>query len=82
MNTMKLLMLTFLTVINTVFAEEAEIDPSTLENYILTTDLFDSAVVDPATSRVYESSQPWFIKFYAAWCGHCRKLAPKWQELY
>lgn len=49
-------------------AEEVEEGASPL----LTEETFDDAIKE----------KPYFVMFFAPWCGHCKKLAPVWQELH
>jgi protein disulfide-isomerase len=40
----------------------------------------------PLTAETFQNlvtttHDPWFIKFYAPWCGHCQALAPNWASM-
>ena len=37
--------------------------------------------LDPTTFHSTLAQGPMFVKFFAPWCGHCKRLAPTWAQV-
>jgi thiol-disulfide isomerase/thioredoxin len=70
--TQRLLCKLFLTIFGIAFSSSSHVQAKEI-----------SKVIDLTTSNFDEQTREglWLLEFYAPWCGHCKKLAPLWDDL-
>ncbi len=57
-------------------------DPATLQpkDSAVSKDVVALDVTSFDAALAADASAVWMVEFYTPWCGHCKKLAPKWDE--
>ncbi|ORM40913.1 Thioredoxin domain-containing protein [Babesia sp. Xinjiang] len=69
----------FICAVITVHAQNtAEVHVDTEASYVV--QLNDSNFEKLTQAATGSTTGPWFIKFYAPWCSHCRQMAPAWER--